>query len=72
VAVYAGSVFKTHLRRLGSLRHQSKMNFASTSKDYLYPLPKVSSHPPHPNPLPPLGGEGTRGKNFWQTLYMSF
>jgi hypothetical protein len=23
---------------------------------------------PHPSPLPPLGGEGTRGKNFWQTL----
>jgi SAM-dependent methyltransferase len=25
--------------------------------------------PPHPGPLPPLGGEGTRGRNFWQTLY---
>src|SRR3989339_2268244 len=35
----------------------------------LYSLPKVFSAPPHPNPLPPLGGEGIRGKNFWQTLY---
>jgi hypothetical protein len=26
--------------------------------------------PPHPTPLPPLGGEGIRGKNFWQTLYV--
>ena len=29
---------------------------------------KILSSPPHPNPLPPLGGEGIRGKNFWQTL----
>ena len=29
---------------------------------------KSSFFPPHPNPLPPLGGEGIRGKNFWQTL----
>jgi hypothetical protein len=30
VAIYAGPVFNTHLRRLESLRHQSKLNFAST------------------------------------------
>jgi len=34
----------------------------------LYSLPKVFTAPPHPSPLPPLGGEGRRGKNFWQTL----
>jgi hypothetical protein len=31
-------------------------------------LAKSFFSPPHPNPLPPLGGEGIRGKNFWQTL----
>jgi hypothetical protein len=47
VAIYAGSVFKTHLRRLGSLRHQSKMNFASTSKVFFDPGdPQIPPNPP--------------------------
>ena len=29
-------------------------------------LPKVFSYPPSPYPSPPLGGEGIKGKNFWQ------
>jgi hypothetical protein len=35
VAIYAGPVFHTHLRRLVSLRHQSKMNFASTYIEWM-------------------------------------
>jgi hypothetical protein len=31
VAMYARPAFNTHVRRLGSLRHQTKMNFAGTS-----------------------------------------
>jgi hypothetical protein len=34
-AMYAGPAFNTHLRRLGSLRHQPKMNFASTYFDII-------------------------------------
>jgi hypothetical protein len=53
---------------LGDMR-QRRGFFASYPQDEpldLYSLPKVFSAPPHP--LPPLGGEGIRGKNFWQTL----
>jgi hypothetical protein len=31
VAIYAGPACNTHVRRLGSLRHQTKMNFAGTN-----------------------------------------